>query len=147
MLVTISTIMNTNENRLWQKLKKVTSHQYIIFPLLKFKPQRNYTFPETWELGVTYKLKMSLFGFIPLGNHLIEVIEINENEKRIVSNEHGSLTKIWNHTVTIRTIDEQKVEYTDKIVIKAGILTFAIWLFAHFFYRHRQRRWKKLLAG
>ncbi|MFO7859839.1 MAG: hypothetical protein R6U41_01320 [Desulfosalsimonas sp.] len=37
------------------------------------------------------------------------------------------------------------VHYTDKIEISAGLLSPLIWLFAHVFYRHRQRRWKLLL--
>jgi len=38
-----------------------------------------------------------------------------------------------------------KVSYTDEIEIQAGWLTPVIWLFAHIFYRHRQRRWKVMM--
>ena len=82
---------------------------------------------------------------VPLGEHFIKLAEINQNKKNIVSKEHGKLTKVWNHIIKIVPIDDQNIEYTDKIEIKAGVLTLSIWLFAHIFYRHRQRRWKKLL--
>jgi len=37
--------------------------------------------------------------------------------------------------------------YTDQIDIQAGILTPPIWLFAHIFYRYRQRRWRHLVRA
>ncbi len=57
----------------------------------------------------------------------------------------GNLTKVWNHIINFHAIDEQTIEYTDEIEIKAGILTLSIWLFSQVFYRHRQNKWKKLL--
>ena len=141
----ISTVIKTNENRMWDELQKVSSLMHVASPILKFKPQKNHSLPEKWALGNEYKLKLSFFGIIPLGGHFIKLVELNKEEKKIVSNEHGNLTKVWNHIIKLKPIDEQTIEYTDEIEIKAGILTFSIWLFAHIFYRHRQSRWKKLL--
>ncbi len=52
---------------------------------------------------------------------------------------------IWNHTIKFNSIEKNKLKYTDIIEINAGFLTFIIWIFSHIFYRHRQRKWKKLL--
>jgi hypothetical protein len=52
---------------------------------------------------------------------------------------------VWNHNISFREVGPGKVSYADEIEIQAGWLTPAIWLFAHLFYRHRQRRWKVLL--
>jgi hypothetical protein len=145
MIARISTIMRTNEDRMWQELQKVSSLMHVASPILKFRPQKGQSLPDKWILGMEYKLRISSFGIIPLGNHFIRLVELNKEEKRIISNEHGMLTRAWNHTITLNAIDDQTIKYTDKIEIKAGILTFSIWLFAHVFYRHRQRKWKKLL--
>lgn len=137
--------MRTNENRMWQELQKVSSLMHVASPILKFKPHEGHTLPEKWILGTEYKLRISSFGIIPLGNHFIRLVELNKEEKRIISNEHGMLTKVWNHTIILNAIDDRSINYTDEIEIKAGILTLTIWLFAHVFYRYRQRKWKKLL--
>ena len=130
---------------MWQELQKVSSLMHVASPILKFKPQEGQSLPEKWILGTEYKLRISSFGIIPLGNHFIRLVELNKEEKRIISNEHGKLTKVWNHIINFDAIDDQTINYTDEIEIKAGILTLPIWLFAHVFYRHRQRKWKKLL--
>jgi len=145
MKVQISTVIKANENEMWEELQKVSSLMHVAVPILKFKPQKNQTLPEKWALGTKYKLKLFFLGIIPLGDHFIKVVEINQEKKIIVSNEHGNLTKVWNHIIKIVPIDDQNINYTDEIEIKAGLLTLSIWLFAHIFYRHRQNKWKKLL--
>ena len=146
MIARISTIMRTNEDKMWQELQKVSSLMYVASPILKFRSQTGYSLPDKWILGREYKLRISAFGIIPLGDHIIRLVELNKETKRIVSNEHGMLTRVWNHTITYYAIGEQTIKYTDEINIEAGMTTLWIWLFAHIFYRHRQRRWKELLA-
>lgn len=141
----ISTIIHTNEDEIWDELLKVSSLIYVASPILRFRPQLNHTLPEKWELGKEYKLKLSFFNVIPLGDHIIKVVEINKQEKVIISNEYGNLTKVWNHTIKLMPIDNNRIRYTDEIDIQSGLLTLFVWLFAHFFYRHRQIKWKKLL--
>ena len=145
MIARISTVLKTNEDSMWQELEKVSALIRVASPILKFRPQGGYSLPDKWIPGTEYKLKISLFGILPLGNHFIRLVELNKAENRIVSNEHGLLARIWNHTITFNAIDDLAITYTDEIEIKAGILTFSIWLFAHAFYRHRQRKWQKLL--
>jgi hypothetical protein len=130
---------------MWDELQKVSSLMHVASPILKFTPQEHCSLPKQWALGIAYKLKLSFFGVIPLGNHAIELVEINEEERRIVTNEHGRLARVWNHTIRIEALDDQTIYYSDEIEIKAGLLTAPTWLFAHLFFRHRQRRWKKLL--
>ncbi len=141
----ISTTIKAHENKMWGELQKVSSLMHVASPLLKIKPRKNHTLPEKWILEKQYQLKLSLFGIIPLGDHFINVVEINHKNKMIVTNEHSKLVKVWNHVIKIVPIDKQQILYTDEIEIRAGLLTVSIWLFAHIFYRHRQRKWKKLL--
>jgi hypothetical protein len=91
---------------------------------------------------------LDLFAFhvVPVGRHYIDVKLIDGQYREIFTNEHGSLAKMWNHRIRVEPLSNSVVRYTDEIEIGAGILTPLIWVFAHIFYRHRQRRWKNLLA-
>jgi hypothetical protein len=40
---------------------------------------------------------------------------------------------------------ERSASSSVRIEIACGFLTLPVWAFAWLFYRHRQRRWKKLL--
>lgn len=142
----ITTYIETNENKMWKELNKVSSLIYVASPILEFKSKNGKALPKNWTKGKEYRLKIFLFGFLPLGEHVIKIVEINKEENLIVSEERGNLTNVWNHTIKFKSIADNKIKYTDKIEIKAGIFTWAIWLFAQAFYRHRQNKWKELLG-
>jgi len=142
----ISTIIQANENKMWEALQRVSSLAYVASPCLLFKFLDGSALPEKWEPGKEYALSISAFHFIPLGNHFIGITTIDAANKEMLSNEHGTLIKEWNHRIKVEKIDEGRIKYSDEIEIKAGALTLLVWFFAHSFYRHRQRRWKKLIA-
>jgi hypothetical protein len=96
-------------------------------------------------VGKTYALRLSLFGFLPAGEHRITLASIDREANLIESRESGALAPIWNHTIRFHPLENGKLHYTDEIEIGAGLLTGVVWAFAHLFYRHRQRRWKMLL--
>jgi len=98
-----------------------------------------------WIVGKKYDLRLYFLNFIPLGRHTIQLVKIDKADNTISSRESGMLARVWNHDITFRETGSGKVHYTDQIEIRAGLLSPAIWLFAHIFYRHRQRRWKLLL--
>ncbi|MFO7705424.1 MAG: hypothetical protein R6V43_09860, partial [Halopseudomonas sp.] len=100
-----------------------------------------------WVVGKTYALRLSLFGFLPAGEHRITLASIDREANLIESKESGLLSPVWNHTIRFHPLGEGKLHYTDEIEIQAGLLTGIVWAFAHLFYRHRQRRWKKLLRS
>jgi hypothetical protein len=120
--------------------------QYVASPILSFHPIVGDDFGTEWVTDKTYELKLRFLKIIPLGSHQIKVIKIDRKSNTLVTNESGSLSPVWNHTVTFSQIGQRKLRYTDEIEIGAGMLTAAVWLFAHLFYRHRQRRWKRLLS-
>ena len=147
MRATISTLMRSDVDRMWTELLKPGSLTRVSAPILYFTPQDGQPLPTTWEVGGTYALKLSAFRVLPLGRHVIEVKVLDAEAREIYTNEHGSLARIWNHRIRLGAHTESTVEYTDEIEIHAGTLTPLIWLFAQLFYRHRQHRWKGLLAG
>jgi hypothetical protein len=62
----------------------------------------------------------------------------------IISKEHNSIVKIWNHKIVLRSIGDDIIEYTDEVEIYAGIFTFFVAIWGKMFYKHRQRKWKRI---
>lgn len=138
--------MNTTPELLWKEITKPSSLQYVAAPILYFFPEGGTNLTGNWELNKEYNLKLYFLKFIPFGSHRIIVKKIDILTNEITSNESGLLAKVWNHTIKFNLINSDQIEYTDIIEIKAGLLTVFIWMFSHFFYRHRQRKWKRLLS-
>lgn len=116
-------------------------------PLLYFEPLVPGELDRDWVVGKTYGLRLSLFGFLPAGEHRITLERIDREANLIQSKERGALAPVWNHTIRFHPLEDGRLQYTDEIEIQAGLLTGVIWTFAHLFYRHRQRRWKRLLRS
>ncbi len=146
MKATFLTIIHVNGNKMWEELQKTSSLMYVASPILIFKSQDGGELPSTWSVEREYPLNLYAFHIVPLGKHYITVKKIDIKNKEIFTNEFGSLTKTWNHLMRVEVLDDNMVKYTDEIEIKAGMLTIFIWMFAQVFYRHRQRKWKKLLT-
>ncbi|HBE68925.1 MAG TPA: hypothetical protein DDW52_12325 [Planctomycetaceae bacterium] len=144
-LIKISCRLLTTEEKLWEKLGKPESLQFIASPVLKFVPQDGQDLGARWRIDHVYQLKLYLFGFIPLGRHDIQLVNIDRNTNTILSKESGSLTRVWNHRIHFYEEAKGVVSYADQIEIEAGLLTPLIWVFAQLFYRYRQRRWSSLL--
>ena len=119
--------------------------QYVAEPLVKILPRQPSQLPETWSQG-TYWVSMYLLGFIPFGKQAV-VISFPECEEAfcVRDNGYGSLVRKWDHVITIEQAGDGTL-YRDRVTIEAGILTPLVWGFAQILYRHRQRRWRKLVA-
>jgi len=143
MKVKVSSIFNINSSRVFEKVLQPSLLLEIVKPILKFIPISPSVLPQTWEVNKEYNLKLYFFNIIPLGKHTIKIINIDKNS--IISNETGNIAKVWNHTIIIEAYKNSKTRYTDIIEIKAGLLTIFVWVFAHIFYKHRQRKWKKII--
>jgi hypothetical protein len=101
-----------------------------------------------WE-EKAYLCRLKFLGFLPLGKQWIDVRFPDEGfdtqQKRQVRDRgRGDLVRVWDHLVTIEETTAGKTRYTDRLEIEAGILTPLVWLYGQVFYRHRQRRWRKL---
>lgn len=147
MLAFISTTFDCTAEQLWDEIRRPASLRFVSAPLLHFEPLIPGELDSDWVVGKTYALRLSLFGFLPAGGHRITLVSINRDANLIESRESGTLSPVWNHTIRFHALGDGKLHYSDEIEIQAGLLTGFIWVFAHLFYRHRQRRWKKLLQG
>ncbi len=147
MIARITTTMNSTPEKLWKEIIKLSSLQYVAAPILYFYPSNGTDFNGKWEINREYNVRLYFLKFIPFGFHKIIIKNIDISKNEIVSNESGLLAKEWNHTINLNAINSNQLVYTDIIEIKAGLLTVFIWIFSHFFYRHRQRKWKILLSS
>ena len=64
----------------------------------------------------------------------------------IRDNGHGAMIKTWDHMIEVAP-DGDGTRFTDRVTVDAGWLTPFVALFARVFYRHRQRRWRRLIAN
>jgi hypothetical protein len=145
MLARISTVLDCTAEQLWAEISRPASLRFVSAPLLHFEPLVAGDLDSEWVTGRAYPLRLSLFGFLPAGEHRITLVTIDREANLIESQESGALAPVWNHTIHFHPLGQGKLHYTDEIEIRAGLLTGVVWAFAHLFYRHRQRRWKKLL--
>ena len=58
--------------------------------------------------------------------------------------ESGGLIRRWNHDIIVVAAGDSRCNYRDRIDIDAGIFTPAVVLYARWFYRARQHRWRAL---
>ncbi len=97
---------------------------------------------DDWREGETVVGWVFLFGFLPFSRHHLHVARIDDATRTLSSREHGGMISIWNHDIEVVPIDQKTCHYRDRIEIEAGIATSLIVLYARWFYRMRQRRWR-----
>lgn len=139
-----SSVFISDTVRIWEKLQRLTTLQYIAAPYAAFAPEDKCANP-VWKSGETYRFRLKLFGVIPLGVHTIQVLTLDRNKFEIITSEGNPFVPVWNHTIELKKIDERRTRYTDEIEIDAGWKTPIVCLWAKMFYAHRQKRWADLL--
>ena len=106
--------------------------------MLTFKPVNQGKLDPEWTVGKTHVLKLTFLNALPLGRHRISIASIDRRSNIIKSCESGSLASVWNHTIHFHQVTKCTVCYSDEIEVEAGLITIPVWIFAHFFYCHRQ---------
>ena len=149
MIARIATIFPTDATLFREIIRRPASLAYVSAPLLYFQlledGEDEDWLAEEWVVGREYALQLFLWRWIPLGRHWITLVEVDLAANTIRSHERGTLAPVWKHTIQFMPVGENQLYYSDEIEIQAGPVTPLVWLFAHIFYRHRQRRWRKLL--
>lgn len=147
MKIRLRTVISTDVEVFWSKLKDPVSLQFVAKPLITFECIEQVTQGADWKEGMSYKLPVRYFGRIPAGVQPVTMVAVEEDSCRIITNESGGVARQWHHTMQLKKLHGHSVEYRDTLEIEAGYKTPFLWLFVHVFYRHRQQRWKKLLRN
>ena len=145
--LTLSSTFDLPVAEAWKLLQTPDLLLFITQGMIKFIPVSGY-FPESWQQGTTFKVKMRIFGFIPFGGvHVLHFQTIDEDKHTLTTREYDAQAKVWDHTISMSPTKTNQTFYTDEIVIYGGMLTGFITQFAKIFYKHRQKRWHKVAAN
>jgi hypothetical protein len=152
MKLRLSTRIDLPPAEVWQLVQTPRLLDFVAAPLMRFEylePLR----PRRFEAGGRCLARLRIFGIVPFGTQWI-VTSLDEPAegawpRRLRDDGHGALIAMWDHWITVAPDIGGGTRYTDELEVRAGALTPFVWAFAQVFYRHRQRRWRKLarLAG
>jgi hypothetical protein len=146
MKVDISTFLPCSPAEVAQHASTSRLFAYVAAPMVSFTPIGDAPLPETWEEG-TYWVSLRMFGVIPFGKQAIVVTLPDVPEGfSLRDNGYSGLIKKWDHLVSVEPFGAGTL-YRDQVKIGAGVFTLFVWAFAELFFRHRQRRWRRLVAN
>ena len=100
---------------------------------------------EPFVAGEQIAGRLYLGNLIPLWMHEMDIISIDAEARRLVSNERGGAIRVWNHTVDVDVVDAGSCRLRDSVLLDAGALTDLAVAWAQAFYRYRHRRWQRLV--
>lgn len=141
--VIVTSTFHTSADEIWDKLQQLKTLQYITSPYATFSPVCDTEM--TWKKGQVSKFILKLFGFIPMGVHTINVIQFDKSALQIYTNEGNNSVPVWNHKIVLKRIGENQTLYTDEVEISAGWKTAFVYIWSKAFYKHRQKKWSRLL--
>lgn len=141
-IVDISTQFSSSAGTVWQAVKTPAAFRKVTRGLISI-PVLNGRDDE-WREGETVIGWVFLFGFIPFSHHHLHIAKIDDESLTLTSREKGGLVKQWNHDIVVTPISPSECKYRDRIDIDAGFLTPVVVIYARWFYRMRQRRWRSL---
>jgi len=120
---------------------------FLMRPFVIVDPIDPPAFPQRWVPG-RYRVKMRLFGRIPLGWQDIVVCDLVNSGERCGYRDRGSrsLARIWDHRLLVEACGDGRARYTDRLEVDAGTMTAMVWLFAQVLFWWRHRRWHALIA-
>ena len=142
--IIISSNLNSIIEKIWDKILNIETLIYICKPMARFKLISNENIVK-WEMNKEYIFKLFIYGFLPLGKHKIILDKMDPENGLIISRENNNIVKIWNHKIFMENKGENIIEYTDEVDIYAGIFTFFVAVWAILFYKHRQKKWRKIV--
>lgn len=117
---------------------------HVAAPVVQFRFIDPPNLPSSWKER-SYDVGLRLFGRFPLGRQTIRISVVSWTPERVEMRDNGSSARIarWDHHILLAPCGNG-CTYTDALDIDAGVLTPLVWLFAWFFFGHRQRRLKRL---
>lgn len=139
----LTTTFPAPADHVWALVKKSSTLLFVSRGLLSFIGAEH--FPQQWREGDTESARLLFFGCIPAWRHSLTFERIDDDTRILSTSEGGGLIPVWDHVIRATPDGNQACTYLDEVEIKAGALTFVVWLYAQIFYRYRQLRWRILL--
>ena len=142
MRVYVESILACSPKAAWDEVQKSALLVEVARPLVSIKPLRGEALPERWREGTTVRCRTHLFGLVPFGTRTLYIERVDGDAREIQTREYDAVIRKWDHLIRVSDAGDGQTRYSDEIEIGAGLLTPLVWLFAAWFYRHRQRRWR-----
>ena len=142
--VLVSSIFPAAPDAIWKRLTRVETLRYITAPYVSFTPA-DPDQPLIWRVGPLFSFRLRVFGLFPMGMHVIKVKAFDRERLYIETKEANRTVRSWKHTITLLPLGGAQTRYIDRVEIDAGRLTGVVCLWARVFYRHRQKKWLRLL--
>lgn len=142
---TLRTRLEAPAERVWAFLQSPRLMQHVAAPLLEFRAPDGAPLPDPWTEG-DFRVSLRLLGLLPLGPQTvgIRLLEADAWPRRVLDDGHSPLIRSWKHWIELEPDGPGASHYTDRIAIRAGLLTPAVWLFARLLFAHRQKRLRAL---
>lgn len=140
--ITVSTELDAPADVVWPAATTPHAFVHVAKGMLRFPAAEHLDRP--WRVGDEVRGWTLLFGVIPFSIHRLSVESIDDQRRRIMSDEGGGMIRTWRHELLTTPLGDHRCEYLDRIEIDAGAMTPLVAGFAAIFYRYRQRRWRAL---
>lgn len=141
-VIDLNSELQASAPAIWRAVKTPSAFRRVTRGLLVMPAIR--ARDKTWEEGETVVGWVFLFGFIPFSRHTLHLSVIDDTTRTLSSRESGGLVRTWNHDIIVTPVGDRCCVYRDRVEIDAGIFTPVVALYAAWFYRARQRRWRAL---
>jgi hypothetical protein len=144
MRVFLQSVLPCSADQAWAAVQTSALLKEICAPLIYFQAARGEEIPERWSSESPNRLRPKMFGILPLATRTLAWERIDQQKREIQTREHDAMIRRWDHRMQMEPAGENQCRYTDDIEIQAGVLTPLVWLWAEWFYRHRQKRWRRV---
>ena len=145
MIVYAATTLDVPADTAWELLRRRSNFLFITRGAMCF--QGTESWPEILMAeGVEIETVARPLCFLPGTHHTIRIVRVDGEAMEIDTEESGGFIRVWNHSMQVEAISDSRCRYSDRIDVRAGILTPLIWLLASLFYRYRQYRWRRFIA-
>ena len=139
---TMSTTLPISADRAWWAVQQPAVFLHVSAPLARFPQLAGRVDP--WQPGETAQTWVLLLGVLPTYRHRLTIAKVDEQARTVQTEESGGPLRRWEHRISIVMLGEGHCRYTDELTIDAGPWTGAIIVGVKLFFRHRQRRWRRL---
>lgn len=99
--------------------------------------------PDEWAVGQRLDLRLTVLG-VPTVKHRIEIVEADPQRGFARTKEHDALLPVWNHTLSVEPATDGTCRYTDRVETGPGLRGRIAKAVGTPFFRHRQRRLRRL---
>ena len=142
--VVVTTDLPAPAETVWHAVQTVAAFRYVTRGLVRLPAL---SLPEgRLTVGTSVSGRLWVLGVVPAHVHRLEVVELDDAARVLVTEESGGLLRRWRHTISVRQTGERTATYRDEVLLDAGRWTPLAVVVVTAFYRLRQRRWRRLAA-